>query len=373
VIRIELTKDELEQLQQLFRKSPKRAVRDRVQAVLMANEGRPRGQTATDLCVEPRTIRRWLKAWVTRRVAGLEPRRAPGAPPRIAQHLAEEVRRWVINGPAAHGLKIANWTHEELARQLRRVHGIKVKRSATGRFCRKHDIRPYHPTYRYLRGDPVKQAAALVVLEAFKQGAAKDELVLLSQDEMRAPMVPTLARALGVKGHRLHVGTRDNKDLLYVFGSVNHVDGRLHTNTLASIAKVLRAERLAGRRAAVSKTRRMTLAFAEHLRAVAAAYPAHRHKRVVLVIDNAPWHRGQPVKDVLAEHPHLEFYRLPAYSPELNLIERVWKWLRRRATHNRLFETMGELKSAVRSAVERLQRVGRRVLRLLGKWRPVPA
>jgi transposase len=190
---------------------------------------------------------------------------------------------------------------------------------------------------------------------------------------MRAPMVPTLACVLGVKGHRLHVGTRDNKDLLYVFGSANHVDGRLHVSTLASIAKVLRAERLAGRRTAVSKTRRMTQAFAEHLQALAAAYPAHRHKRVVVVIDNAPWHRGQLVKEVLAQHPHLELYRLPSYSPELNLIERVWRWMRRRATHNRLFDTIAQLNSAVRCAVERLQRVASRVLKLLGKWRPAPA
>ena len=30
-------------------------------------------------------------------------------------------------------------------------------------------------------------------------------------------MVPTLAATLGVKGRRPQVGTRDNKDLLYVF------------------------------------------------------------------------------------------------------------------------------------------------------------
>jgi hypothetical protein len=187
---------------------------------------------------------------------------------------------------------------------------------------------------------------------------------------MRAPMVPTLCRVLGVKGQRMQVGTRDNKDLLYVFGSVNYTDGRLHTNTLESVAKVLRDERLAGNRAAVSKTRRMTLAFADHLKTVAAAYPANRHKRVVMIIDNAPWHRGQAVKDVLAQHTHLEFYRLPSYSPKLNVIERLWKWLRRRATHNRLFETLADLKSSVRHALTHLQRVGRRVLRLIGQ-RPI--
>ena len=64
-----------------------------------------------------------------------------------------------------------------------------------------------------------------------------------------------------------------------------------------------------------SKTRRMQVAFAAHLRHVARIYPAERHERVVLIIDNAPWHRGKPIDEALADHPHLEFYRLPSYSP----------------------------------------------------------
>ena len=55
-------------------------------------------------------------------------------------------------------------------------------------------------------------------------------MVLLSQDEARFPMVPTLCRTLGVKGHRRAVGTRDCKDLLYVFAAVierGHRDGTI--------------------------------------------------------------------------------------------------------------------------------------------------
>ena len=43
-------------------------------------------------------------------------------------------------------------------------------------------------------------------------------------------MVPTLATVLGVKGHRPVVGTRDCKDLLYVFGVINLVSATLHGN-----------------------------------------------------------------------------------------------------------------------------------------------
>jgi hypothetical protein len=37
-------------------------------------------------------------------------------------------------------------------------------------FCHKHGIRPYRPTYRFLRGDPTKQATARGELATLKGG-----------------------------------------------------------------------------------------------------------------------------------------------------------------------------------------------------------
>ena len=74
--------------------------------------------------------------------------------------LADEVRRWVIDGPAKQGLDRANWTHEELADHLRKTRGIRTSRSAMQRFCSQIGIRLYRPTYHYERGDAAKQARA---------------------------------------------------------------------------------------------------------------------------------------------------------------------------------------------------------------------
>ena len=166
----------------------------------------------------------------------------------------------------------------------------------------------------------------------------------MSQDEARFPMVPTLAATLGVKGHRPVVGTRDCKDLLYVLAVVNLVSAAVHANTLES-------PKDAKRRTGKSKTRRLQEAFAHHLRHVGRVYPRERHPRVVLVIDNAPWHRGKPIDEALRDNPHLEFKRLPSYSPQLNPVERLWKKLRRRATHNRLFDTLADLKASLRASL----------------------
>jgi transposase len=167
-------------------------------------------------------------------------------------------------------------------------------------------------------------------------------------------MVPTRTATLGVKGHRPTVGTWDCKHLLYVFAVVNPVSAAVHANLVGS-------PKDATAKTGKSKTRRLQEAFAAHLRHVARLYPAEANKRVVLIIDNAPWHRGKPIDEALADHPHLEFYRLPSYSPQLNPIERFWKKLRRRATHNRRFDTLADLKTSLRASLSYFQTVRRKV------------
>ena len=171
-------------------------------------------------------------------------------------------------------------------------------------------------------------------------------------------MVPTLTATLGVKGHRPVVGTWDCKHLLYVLAVVNLVTAAVHANTLES-------PKDAKKKTGQSKTRRMQEAFAAHLRHVGRTYPADRHKRVVILIDNAPWHRGKPIDEALRDNPHLEFKRLPSYSPQLNPIERFWKILRRRATHNRLFDTLADLKASVRNSLCYFQTMRNRIKTLL--------
>lgn len=176
-------------------------------------------------------------------------------------------------------------------------------------------------------------------------------------------MVPTLCRTLGVKGHRPVVGTWDCKHLLYVFASVNVVSCALHTDTVESRTGLYRAT-------GESKTRRLQRAFAQHLRRLGQRYPRDKYPRVVVLIDNAPWHGGEPVQKTLADNPHLELKRLPSYSPQLNVIERFWKLLRRRATHNRLFDTLADLKRSIRASVCYFQTMHQRIKSLIAKCYP---
>jgi transposase len=171
-------------------------------------------------------------------------------------------------------------------------------------------------------------------------------------------MVPTLRTTLGVQGHRPVVGNLDCHDVLDVFGALNLVTGRLTTRLI---------ER--PRRPRRSTQRSWQEAFARHLRDIARTYPVAQYPRVVIVIDKASWHRGAVITAVLRAFPHLELYPLPSYSPKLQVIERFWKVLRRRATHNRLFPTMAQLKQALRHSLCYYQTLKHRVLSVIQSLR----
>ncbi len=92
-----------------------------------------------------------------------------------------------------------------------------------------------------------------------------------------------------------------------------------------------------------------------------------------MVIDKTPWHRGKPIDEALADNPHLEFKRLPSYSPQLNVIEHFWKGVRRRATHNRFFEGLSDLKHSIRASLCYFQTVKRRIRRLVARCYLTPS
>lgn len=170
MIRISLPYDDLRRLEDTFRDTADPKLRHRVQIVLMAHRGRRHPDIAADTGTSQRSVTRWLNAYLGGGLDGLRPRKAPGAKPKVTADLAPVLRQWVIDGPAKHGLDRANWTYTELADHLLKTRGIRVGKSALQAFGAKHGIRPYRPTYRFLRGDPAKQAKAREEIADLKRG-----------------------------------------------------------------------------------------------------------------------------------------------------------------------------------------------------------
>lgn len=65
-------------------------------------------------------------------------------------------------------------------------------------------------------------------------------------------------------------------------------------------------------------------------------------RKIILFVDNVQFHHAKILKPFLAAHPKLEIRYLPAYSPDLNPVERVGRHMRKSITHNRFLSSLKE-------------------------------
>jgi transposase len=72
---------------------------------------------------------------------------------------------------------------------------------------------------------------------------------------------------------------------------------------------------------------------------------------ITLVLDNARYQRNAVVQD-LAAQLGITLLFLPSYSPNLNLIERLWKFTKRRALYGRYHPTFAGFRSAIEEVLD---------------------
>ena len=70
-----------------------------------------------------------------------------------------------------------------------------------------------------------------------------------------------------------------------------------------------------------------------------------RAGRIYVIADNARYYRSRLVKAYL-KHARIKLIFLPPYAPNLNLIERLWKYFRKTVLYNRYYESFAEFKQA---------------------------
>ena len=59
---------------------------------------------------------------------------------------------------------------------------------------------------------------------------------------------------------------------------------------------------------------------------------------IYLIADNARYYRSKLVSEYLQHNERIKIIFLPPYSPNLNLIERLWKWMKKKVTYNMYYE-----------------------------------
>lgn len=165
---------------------------------------------------------------------------------------------------------------------------------------------------------------------------------MLYADEADIHLNPHLAYGWFLRGSPRHVPAAGTNRRRSLFGAFNPRTGRLLVHTVRS---------------------KSSEGFLTFLRCVLKAYSG-RH--VYLVIDHGPIHTALEVLTFIEQNRHrLTVLWLPKYSPNLNLIERLWGYLKRSALANVFHGTVGRLMVAISRAVRAFNDRRNHLLRIL--------
>lgn len=114
---------------------------------------------------------------------------------------------------------------------------------------------------------------------------------------------------------------QSKRERVTIFGAVNTVSGEF-------IAK--KAEK------------GNTITFKRFLKKILHQYK-NNHGKIHIVLDNVRYHHAKKLKPFLEKNKDkISLIFLPPYSPDLNPVERVWWYMRKKITHNRYTTTLYE-------------------------------
>lgn len=322
MIRTQIDDTTRDELQALRRNPIPPRVRDRIEMILLSDAGWSAPRIAIHLGVCGQTVRDILRAFLARGLEALYPFRSGPAPDTAhLDRVADTLRRLLAEE--------RTWTSRQLSQALAEQ-GIVLG----ARQIRRH-LKRIQASYRRTvwtlkhKQDPVKVERAGHILNNLKAKAAAGDLTLYYLDECGfSPTLPV--------GYSWSL-PKQRKLIRY-----EAPQGR-RVNAMAAYRPYGRNPRLEVFTAERTWDSYDLLGFLK-------ALPWSSRPRVV-VLDNASFHTSTVMRQARQALAALGIYLyyLPPYSPELNLIESVFRQVKHQEIPQRSFTTGSELRNAVES------------------------
>jgi transposase len=271
-----------------------------------------------------------------------------GVLPKVNGGCEAELKKLVEQEPREAGYSFSTWTCADLLSELVKK-GFEAVSSETIR-AHLHDLgyRVRRPVLSIASPDP-EYEQKVKKLKRYQKQAKNGEVLLYYQDEIDLNLLPGIMRCWTLEGVQRKIPTPGVNQKQYGFGAIDYVSGQT-------------VHRIEERKNSVG-----FCTFIEQFMQTVTRAPEYHGQKIVLVLDNFIIHRSRKTQEFLQKYAdQLLLFMLPTYSPWLNLIERLWKHLRRKVTHNHLFTSIAELTKAVCSFLDTLNATPQLVLSVIG-------
>lgn len=314
-MKIELSTIEYAELKRIHKKSRDSRERDKIKAVVMLSKGYGLNEVAQVLFLDEDTISQWQNNFLKRKTLtdwlGCNYVDYHG---KLTESEETALQIYVTNQTISDSKQVQTFIQERFQKEYS-VSGVVALLHRLGFVYKNTTLTPSNY-------DAEKQAEFKKTYEELESNLKADE-VILHMDGVHPQHNTTCTRAWIKKGETKEIKSNTGRQRINLNGAYNP-----HTQEVIVYEdKTINADTMIA-----------TLKLIEN-------YYSDKSK-IYAIVDNAKYHRNEKVRKYL-QTSKIELLFLPPYSPNLNLIERLWKFMRKKVINNQYYEKFTDFREAL--------------------------
>lgn len=285
--------------------------RDRIKAILLYDEGWSPQQIAKALLISDQAVRNHVEDYKASHK--LMPENG-GSDERLSKEQSEKLEAY---------LKEHTYLYvKDIAAYVKATFGVIYTVPGMRTWLQRHEFSYKKPALVPGKANKEQQQIWLTEYEKLRQSLPEDETICFT-DGVHPTHNVQLAYGWIKKGIHKELPANTGRSRLNLSGAIDVISHKI----LILEDQTLNAE--------------STIRFFQKIE---NAYPNKR--KVHVFCDNAPYYRNKAVGQFLGTSK-VVLHFLPPYSPNLNPIERLWKWMKERVVYNTYYEHFAEFKAAI--------------------------
>ena len=313
--RINLTKEELIELKRCHKAIKVGKEKDKIKAILLLDKGYSYTKIAEILLIEDDTVKDWEKDFKTRKnIIDWLSTKCIGYQGKLEQYQEERVVKYIENNIISDSKQVIKYIKEE----------FKIKYSTSGivNFLKRLGFVYKQTSLIPAKYDQKAQEEFKKQYEAKEANLSKDE-VLLFADGVHPQHNTKSSRAWIKKAQKKEIKSNTGRSRININGVYNP-----HNQDLIVIES-------------------QTINAQSTIELFQKVEKYYANKNIIyIIVDNAKYYKNSLLKKYLS-NSKINLIFLPPYSPNLNLIERLWKLMRKKTINSQYYEKFKDFRIAV--------------------------
>ncbi len=318
-----LTSQQVTDLKNAHRPEKYRKHADRIKVILYLNHGLTYEETAQLLLLNDSTVRRYEKCYLEKGLDGLLEGHYHGRKGVFSEDQLAEIECYIDKNQVISTKQVQNYIHDTF--------GINYSWEATRKLLHKLGFSYRKPELRPAKLDVEKQESHKKKYDEIKSNCEKENSAIYFADAVHPTLNAKPSYGWMRRGKPKTLLTIGSRKRVNIHGAID-----IHNQDVITLS-------------ADSINADSTIALLTRIR------DKNPHlSKIYIILDNARSHHAKKVKAWLSWNKKIELVFLPAYSPNLNPIERLWKFMNKKVINNIFYKDFSSFKEGITTFFRRL-------------------